>query len=390
MQSLQGALGSGRGDSPHDSVAVTVQQDARARTPEGIVRQIQKKHIELAQRVYHASLIAGIALAVASTLINLLADLGGAMVALTAGFGGILLIAYLGSAVWGYFRASAITLTIVTIFVFTPALWYLNNGIDGPTEAVILMLVTNVTVVLHPFRRALTLAIGGLLAVALALVLHNYAVPSSVAAYATPQLRYFDVGATLVMCMASSYAMIDYLCTRYFSERERAERYMAQLHSLATRDQMTGALNRSQIVQEMERAISVCSATNRPLAILFVDIDYFKQINDQFGHYFGDEALIRVANVLHSSCGCGYSIGRYGGDEFLAVLPGAGEQAASELAEKLVQEIGNLQFANGCRLTVSIGVGVWDGVADAQHLLKRADQRLYGAKASGRSRYSAA
>ena len=122
-----------------------------------------------------------------------------------------------------------------------------------------------------------------------------------------------------------------------------------------------------------------------------VDIDHFKTINDRYGHQAGDSVLMTLARLLLQNVRAADVCGRYGGEEFLLLLPKAGSGTAQELAERLRRQIQGLELAElqGSRVTASFGVAELDleGPAiSADHLLRRADEALYEAKRLGRNR----
>ncbi|MCU7942047.1 MAG: sensor domain-containing diguanylate cyclase [Candidatus Thiodiazotropha sp. (ex Cardiolucina cf. quadrata)] len=163
-----------------------------------------------------------------------------------------------------------------------------------------------------------------------------------------------------------------------------------KLHELATHDSLTLLLNHNAIIHALESAISAVERHRQPLSIAMVDIDRFKQINDRFGHQVGDDVLVAIANAFTSSLR-GYDIiGRYGGEEFLLILPQTNTEDAGELIERLRQSIADLSFAGtqGKRVTISVGmIAYLHGIKiDADAMIRCADDALYRAKANGRDR----
>jgi diguanylate cyclase (GGDEF)-like protein len=179
-----------------------------------------------------------------------------------------------------------------------------------------------------------------------------------------------------------------------------AERGRIALQRMADTDHLTGVPNRRTITRVGTRRFDSARRHGRSFAIAVIDIDFFKQINDRYGHDVGDVALCHVARVLSACCGEPHLFGRQGGEEFVALFEVADADSARSLAESLRQALHahplridtpSLQPARAdfgeLALRASIGVAAIDDEdADFDHLLRRADAALYAAKANGRDR----
>jgi len=169
---------------------------------------------------------------------------------------------------------------------------------------------------------------------------------------------------------------------------------LERIKELAVRDGLTGLYNRRAFSDLLVQAIAREERQGGRFALLLLDLDHFKKLNDTFGHPAGDAALRCAAQVLDRHLRKGDQSARYGGEEFVVVLPGADEAGALKLAERVRQAIENERLIfEGARLavTASVGAAVWprDG-ADATALLTAADRALYAAKEAGRNRTVAA
>lgn len=167
--------------------------------------------------------------------------------------------------------------------------------------------------------------------------------------------------------------------------RDLIRRQNEQLHTLATRDPLTGCFNRRALFEELEKHLNAVRAEGGSLGCVLVDVDHFKAVNDTHGHAAGDAVLRMVGEVLNT-LGEGAIPGRYGGEEFCVILPGCDLEAAAARAETLRLRIAEREAA-GIRVTASLGVST-TAVAPGgtQELMERADQALYAAKRSGRNR----
>jgi diguanylate cyclase (GGDEF)-like protein len=159
-----------------------------------------------------------------------------------------------------------------------------------------------------------------------------------------------------------------------------------ELNKLVITDKLTKAYNRVKfeevIAIEMERA----SRYNHPLSILIIDIDDFKNVNDTCGHLAGDYVLKAVADILQSHMRKLNHLIRWGGDEFIIVPVETGLDGASIFSERLRQAIESFDFGKAGKITVSIGIALFNKDDTEDTFLKRADDALYKAKASGGNR----
>ncbi len=225
----------------------------------------------------------------------------------------------------------------------------------------------------------------------------------------TPVLAIVRSADTRKLVRALDIGVSDYL-TRPIEPNElfarvstqiRRKRYIDQLRSsfqasleMAVTDQLTGLYNRRYLASHLSAMFDRAFWTGRPLSILVMDLDYFKAVNDTYGHDAGDKVLQEFAERIRSSVRGIDLACRYGGEEFLVAMPDTDKRFAGLVAERLRQEVEAQEiFLNGGRdvlkVTVSIGIASSeDGPKDdtAQKLIKRADEALYEAKTSGRNR----
>ena len=163
-----------------------------------------------------------------------------------------------------------------------------------------------------------------------------------------------------------------------------------QLQDLATVDALTGLLNRSALQKILEREHARSQRHGRPYGVLLLDLDCLKAVNDTYGHAAGDKALVAVARIARRSLREGDWIGRWGGDEFLCVLPDADDAQGTAIAERLRQQVAEQPVAvEGCSIPISVSLGLahYPQSGDrADKVLTSADAALYGAKRRGRNR----
>lgn len=182
-----------------------------------------------------------------------------------------------------------------------------------------------------------------------------------------------------------------------YAEKERAESALdrlreanSDLHRLAATDSLTGASNRRHFMTTLASEWARSQRSNSMLALLALDIDHFKRINDTYGHHAGDVALKAFVDAASAVLRPGDVIGRIGGEEFAVLLPQTGLDGALGVAERIRSEIEGLRLAvdgEVLKFTVSVGVSVNAGAsADINQLLRNADDQLYCAKRGGRNR----
>lgn len=167
-----------------------------------------------------------------------------------------------------------------------------------------------------------------------------------------------------------------------------------KLRHTAEVDALTGSMNRRSIDLSLSRTFQHSHRNQQPLSVLFVDIDHFKTFNDMFGHACGDFCLRELARVLKGTLSVDDFLGRYGGEEFVVILPGRPTEMARAVAEELRVAVEASEFRwneRALRLTVSIGVASrLDAESLPQPALERADRALYAAKRAGRNRVQVA
>ena len=167
------------------------------------------------------------------------------------------------------------------------------------------------------------------------------------------------------------------------------------LRARAARDPLTGVYNRGFFDEMLRAQIAVSRRGGAPVAVMLVDVDHFKRINDTHGHSEGDRALQVIAQALNGAARASDLVCRYGGEEFCLILPATPLEAAAQLAARIRGEIpaacARAGVGRGLRLTVTIGIAAYpeDG-ADMEALMRAADQRLYQGKDAGRDRVVAA
>jgi len=191
-------------------------------------------------------------------------------------------------------------------------------------------------------------------------------------------LRYFNIG-----CYFLALGILSVAHMRTVREAEQ------RLNTIASTDALTGLLNRRRMSDHLKLALVQARDDGRALAVIVLDIDHFKAINDRYGHGRGDQVIARVGQLLRESVREHDLVARWGGEEFLVLLPGADVAAARETAERVRRAvILNLarDSSDQTPVTVTMGVAAWDRGESLEHTIDRADAALYKGKQAGRNR----
>jgi diguanylate cyclase (GGDEF)-like protein len=166
-----------------------------------------------------------------------------------------------------------------------------------------------------------------------------------------------------------------------------------RIEELAELDELTGSFNRRCIMRLLDDEIVRAQRSKSPCSVALIDLDWFKRINDSYGHQTGDEVLRTFAITIFANIRNNDKFGRYGGEEFLLVLPDTPHQAAMQIVDRLRQIVATLDwsaFSDGLSVTISAGVATLGSTETAEALLARADSALYAAKERGRNRIAVA
>lgn len=200
----------------------------------------------------------------------------------------------------------------------------------------------------------------------------SFWVSSMLLLFVLPQLAWF-------------YAMGIYVVYRW---RQREQ----EVRELAVRDPLTGIANRRHIMDIFDHEVRRSTRMNSPLSVIMVDLDHFKHINDRHGHQTGDKVLKAAASILENSIRNTDLVGRFGGEEFIILLPDTTLERACEVAERCRAQLQSVSIAaahTSLNISGSLGVGChadWSNPVNSDLIIQRADEALYEAKGGGRNR----
>jgi diguanylate cyclase (GGDEF)-like protein len=188
----------------------------------------------------------------------------------------------------------------------------------------------------------------------------------------------------IAVLLAITTTTVSRLVRAIREHEEELVRLNRQLEEISQRDPLTQLFNRRRLVECIDRELAR-ARRGHPTALLMIDLDGFKRVNDERGHLSGDDLLVGISHAIVKSIRASDLAGRYGGDEFAVVLPDADQQQAKLVAERLVAAIRQAaqQLQPGCAVTASVGVAEVKMADDVKSVLRRADESAYRAKQRG-------
>ena len=173
---------------------------------------------------------------------------------------------------------------------------------------------------------------------------------------------------------------------RLFNQEKQLEAINKKLELISETDELTGLFNRRRISDEMEKLIAISERYNSIFSIAMIDIDHFKKINDTYGHNTGDEILRELAGLIKSKLRTSDLVGRWGGEEFILILPNTTPEDSGILLSRLQKDINGHSFYNGVQIAFSAGICGYISGTSLNQLIDCADRALYNAKENGRNR----
>lgn len=177
---------------------------------------------------------------------------------------------------------------------------------------------------------------------------------------------------------------------KFMASMDEEANYHAVVHELMTRDPLTNAFNRSYLMLTLEKLLPRCRASKHNLAVIVIDIDYFKKVNDSYGHLVGDEVLRVFSERIRNTLREGDALCRLGGEEFVVISEQTDLQSAVRVAERIRLTVSSMPFgtqSGPVMVTCSLGVMTLDqpNISTVDNLLSGADHLMYAAKTSGRN-----
>ncbi|MEG0978547.1 MAG: GGDEF domain-containing protein [Oscillospiraceae bacterium] len=201
------------------------------------------------------------------------------------------------------------------------------------------------------------------------------------------QQAYCMTAVNVVVVALAIGLLVRVLITQYSKEKKNIEKTVLELETLSTKDPLTGVYNRRYMLNFLDQNIKRANEYGAKLSIVIFDIDYFKSLNDDFGHLVGDEILVNLSEIFTTQLRSNDMISRFGGEEFVAVFPNTASDIAFNRAEEIRQAVANATLSKSVNrpITISGGVAAYGRGMTIEELIDLADKNLYVAKESGRN-----
>ena len=272
-----------------------------------------------------------------------------------------------------------------------PFLYITNGGNDGAGPYYFLMIVIYFAFYLK--GKKLYLNIGSLLLFYVLLMLYFYFNPSYIIPYSDEVTKVIDIliafiSITIVMTLIGNTAFRGCNEERNLAIQLASElaEQNKMLENLSIKDQLTNVYNRRYFMKVLKQELQDSVKHKSTFYVLMIDLDHFKRVNDTYGHLYGDNVLLMVAQTIKSSIRAHDVVSRYGGEEFIVLLTHTTKDNGKDVARRIRENIANLRFRNNEGVTVSIGVSKNKKKDNYKAIIKRADDLLYLAKDNGRNR----
>ena len=281
-------------------------------------------------------------------------------------------------------RGAALIVFAFASFVLFPFLWFTTGGTMSSSLPLIIGLGVVLAIVFKGKTRVFFL-LSTLLLYSAFIVFELY-YPNNFVPYPNREAWYYDVLFGFVLSFLASGGLACFTMIRYNSSKRETEKLVKQLERISVTDPLTGAFNRRHLMARVDEEMRKAFDNGAPLTLCIIDIDHFKNVNDTYGHIYGDEVLIKIASTISGCLGENELFGRYGGEEFIAIFPNSGLNETIATANRLSEAVRQIDWPHGKPITLSVGISVYKKGLSYSKFLENADDNLYKAKNNGRNR----
>lgn len=295
-----------------------------------------------------------------------------------------------------YYKRNYVIPAYISVLALTfglfPSLWVLNGGIAGSVPYYFMLLVCFTAIILHKLRYKLVLGIQFLVLGSLLYI--DYYYPHMIVQYPSREAKYLDISIAMVLLGMMLFLILVKVMKEYNIVLSKIQNSYdslmdvnQQLHVRSMTDELTGICNRRYIMEELNNLRS--ATKDEPISVIMMDIDYFKKINDRYGHAIGDEVLISVSSLMNSRMRRTDHLARFGGEEFFVLLRNTSSDVAVKRADEIRNSVQNMIWKHDdLKVTISCGVYEVEDIMDIDGILNKSDEALYESKETGRNKVS--
>lgn len=344
------------------------------------------------QRAFNAGCLVALFFCVLSAIESSLVGLSSYLVITNVLYSLILLFIYYLSRFKNKHRLSRFLGIVLLIFMYIPALWFLNGGSASGIPYFIVMFTSFIVVLsidennIKKRGRIFSVVILSIeIIIVMILMYAEYKVPGMIYIFPDNASKYIDMMAGMLIAVLGNYFILYSFVVQHYKDLEEIKKYSSMLEGLVQMDAMTGLLNHSHLLKQLDMELKKSSRYNRKLSLIMIDLDHFKLVNDTYGHQFGDEVLIAVAAEIKKCTRETDIAARYGGEEFIVVLPETDEESAVRVSTRIQECLKGLSLSRAVKITVSGGIAQCRKDETALEIMERADILLYKAKSNGRN-----
>lgn len=277
---------------------------------------------------------------------------------------------------------SKILLIFITL-IYIPFLFFQTAGYDGTALLFAPLGIFLLGIFFKGKTRWLLIGINILICVGVCLVQFSY--PELIIPHGTEQAQLVDIVVATILAFTGLAILTTFVSNAYEIERVNIQTMAKELEEMSNQDALTGTYNRRFMNSYLERELEIVARTDADVCLMLIDIDFFKKINDTYGHNFGDEVLVRLAETIEENLRKYDVLVRMGGEEFVVILHSVDLKGANESAQRIKDAVQEMKLGNDVNITVSIGLVKASKDDDIESIIHRADINLYKAKDGGRN-----
>ncbi len=348
------------------------------------LRQIYNKELPLDHLVFLYTAAAGILMSIFGLGYNMLQGIGVFSLPVLVLYLTITISSVLYSVVKKRWYGAAVIVLGVSVFFLIPFLWFTIGGVTGSTAPMMLTGALCIALVFRgAVRTSMLVAEGIMLLVFVGL---EYHFPNIVVHYSSRTEHFMDMAFGLTMSFVANTILVFTVKDQYARVRDEKTRLVHRLERLSLTDALTGLYNRRFLSASIDEEMRLAYDKGSRLTLCILDIDHFKDINDTYGHEYGDEVLFNIAQIMEASLTEGEIFGRYGGEEFVVLFPGKTPREALPTVRALGDHVRTHGWTHGKPVTISGGLSDYVKGISYSEFVEAADKNLYIAKREGRDR----